>query len=68
MEDEGVGGVVEEKKVLKIRSKEEAKYWRDAYPIGNGRLGGMIWGGVTSETINLNGTYTALSTLIPISY
>ncbi|CAH1426072.1 unnamed protein product [Lactuca virosa] len=54
MENEGVGGVVEEKKVLKIRSKEEAKYWTDAYPIGNGRLGGMVWGGVTSETINLN--------------
>lgn len=69
MEDEGVGGVVEdEKKVLKVISKEEAKYWTDAFPIGNGRLGGMIWGGVTSETINLNGTYTALSTLIPISY
>ncbi|XP_071714997.1 alpha-L-fucosidase 2-like [Rutidosis leptorrhynchoides] len=39
---------------LKIRFKEEAKHWTDGAPIGNGRLGGMVWGGVESETINLN--------------
>ncbi|KAI3789216.1 hypothetical protein L2E82_02006 [Cichorium intybus] len=62
MEDEGVGGVEpviveilwKKKKDLKVRSYEEAKYWTDAFPIGNGRLGGMIWGGVSTETINLN--------------
>lgn len=44
-------------KALKIRSNEAAQHWTDALPIGNGRLGGMIWGGVASDTINLNGTY-----------
>nr|XP_043627326.1 alpha-L-fucosidase 2-like [Erigeron canadensis] len=43
-----------EKRELKVVFNEEAKYWTDAAPIGNGRLGAMIWGGVTSETINLN--------------
>ncbi|KAL1831629.1 hypothetical protein ACET3Z_001280 [Daucus carota] len=41
-------------KALKIRSNEAAQHWTDALPIGNGRLGGMIWGGVASDTINLN--------------
>ncbi|XP_011088197.1 alpha-L-fucosidase 2 isoform X1 [Sesamum indicum] len=31
-----------------------AKHWTDALPIGNGRLGAMVWGGVANETINLN--------------
>lgn len=39
---------------LKVRFNGPAKYWTDAVPIGNGRLGGMVWGGVESETINLN--------------
>lgn len=45
----------EASKSLKVRSFEAAKHWTDAFPIGNGRLGAMIWGGVASETINLNG-------------
>ncbi|XP_076954856.1 alpha-L-fucosidase 2-like isoform X2 [Bidens hawaiensis] len=45
--------LVEEGK-MKVRFSEEAKHWTDALPIGNGRLGGMVWGGVLSETINLN--------------
>lgn len=40
---------------LKVTFTEEAKYWTDAIPIGNGRLGAMIWGGVDSEIIQLNG-------------
>ena len=28
--------------------------WEEAFPIGNGRLGGMIWGNVASERIDLN--------------
>ena len=43
---------------LKVRFNKEAKHWTDGCPIGNGRLGGMLWGGVFSETINLNGMYT----------
>ncbi|KAF3435504.1 hypothetical protein FNV43_RR22593 [Rhamnella rubrinervis] len=39
---------------LKVTFKEPAKHWTDALPIGNGRLGAMVWGGVASETIQLN--------------
>ncbi|CAK9181144.1 unnamed protein product [Ilex paraguariensis] len=39
---------------LKVRFNEPAKHWTDALPIGNGRLGAMVWGGVASETLNLN--------------
>jgi alpha-L-fucosidase 2 len=28
--------------------------WDDALPVGNGRLGGMVWGKVDAETIDLN--------------
>lgn len=40
---------------LKVTFREPAKYWTDAIPIGNGRLGAMIWGGISSEIIQLNG-------------
>ncbi|KAL5707163.1 alpha-L-fucosidase [Ranunculus cassubicifolius] len=39
---------------LKIVFTEPAKHWTDAAPIGNGRLGAMVWGGVASETLQLN--------------
>ncbi|XP_059448366.1 alpha-L-fucosidase 2-like isoform X1 [Corylus avellana] len=39
---------------LKITFTEPAKHWTDALPIGNGRLGAMVWGGVVSETLQLN--------------
>ncbi|XP_052878983.1 alpha-L-fucosidase 2-like [Gossypium arboreum] len=39
---------------LKVIFNEPAKYWTDALPVGNGRLGAMIWGGVASELIQLN--------------
>ncbi|MFS7968833.1 putative alpha-L-fucosidase [Helianthus anomalus] len=47
---------------LKVRFSGEARHWTDALPIGNGRLGGMVWGGVLSETINLNGTLFSFNT------
>lgn len=34
--------------------KQSAKVWEEALPIGNGRLGGMIFGGVADERIQLN--------------
>ncbi|WP_163539862.1 glycoside hydrolase family 95 protein [Gracilibacillus sp. YIM 98692] len=34
--------------------KEPAKDWNEALPIGNGRLGGMVFGQVTKEKIQLN--------------
>ena len=40
---------------LKVRFFGPAKHWTDALPIGNGRLGAMVWGGVASETLQLNG-------------
>ncbi|KAI4295717.1 hypothetical protein L6164_035733 [Bauhinia variegata] len=43
-----------ESRPLKITFTEPAKHWTDALPIGNGRLGAMVWGGVASEIIQLN--------------
>ena len=31
----------------------EAKRWLEALPIGNGRIGGMVFGGITKERIAL---------------
>ncbi|CAI0472114.1 unnamed protein product [Linum tenue] len=45
------GGVV---LPLKLTFTAPAKYWTDAIPIGNGRLGAAVWGGVANETLQLN--------------
>lgn len=42
-------------KPLKLAFAGPAKFWTDAIPVGNGRLGAMVWGGVASELIQLNG-------------
>ncbi|KAJ6805319.1 alpha-L-fucosidase 2 isoform X2 [Iris pallida] len=42
------------KRPLKLVFTEPAKHWTDAAPIGNGRLGGMVWGGVATDTLQLN--------------
>ena len=34
--------------------RQSAANWNEALPIGNGRLGGMVFGGVLSDTIQLN--------------
>ncbi|CAM8937709.1 unnamed protein product [Rhodiola kirilowii] len=39
---------------LKVGFGGPAEHWTDAMAIGNGRIGGMIWGGVEAEVINLN--------------
>ena len=39
---------------LKLWYGTPAKQWIDALPIGNGRIGAMLFGGVTSERIALN--------------
>ncbi|KAM6540827.1 hypothetical protein CsatB_005274 [Cannabis sativa] len=41
-------------KPLKLTFTQPAKHWTDAIPIGNGRLGAMVWGGVASDTLQLN--------------
>ena len=37
-----------------IRDNAPAKVWSDAYPIGNGRFGAMVFGGVREERLQLN--------------
>ncbi|KAM1106412.1 hypothetical protein ACFX13_003334 [Malus domestica] len=44
----------ESSRPLKVAFSGPAKHWTDAIPIGNGRLGAMVWGGVASETLQLN--------------
>ncbi len=39
---------------LTLWYRQPAKVWTEALPIGNGRLGAMIFGGVASERIQLN--------------
>src|SRR5512139_4131251 len=34
--------------------RQPARTWNEALPIGNGRLGGMVFGGTDSERIQLN--------------
>src|SRR6476646_10600762 len=34
--------------------RQPAKVWTEALPIGNGRLGAMIFGGVSEERLQLN--------------
>ena len=35
-------------------NKPSGKVWENALPIGNGRLGAMVYGNVEKETIQLN--------------
>lgn len=39
---------------LKLWYEQRANTWEEALPLGNGRLGAMVYGGVASETIQLN--------------
>ena len=39
---------------LKIWFNHPAKNWNEALPVGNGRLGAMVFGGITSERLQLN--------------
>ena len=39
---------------LKLWYKQPAEKWTDALPIGNGRLGAMIFGGVSDDRIQFN--------------
>ncbi|KAF2541151.1 hypothetical protein F2Q68_00028899 [Brassica cretica] len=39
---------------LKLTFAGPSRNWTDAIPIGNGRLGATIWGGVSTETLNIN--------------
>ena len=37
-----------------VWAHEPAQKWGDAFPVGNGRIGGMVFGGVARERIQLN--------------
>lgn len=39
---------------LKLWYQQPAKTWTEALPVGNGRLGAMIFGNVNEELIQLN--------------
>jgi alpha-L-fucosidase 2 len=39
---------------LRLWYQQPAQHWVEALPIGNGRLGGMVWGGVAKDRIDLN--------------
>ena len=39
---------------MSIRFGKPAVYWTEALPVGNGRLGAMVFGGVENERIQLN--------------
>lgn len=44
----------QEPKSLELYFNKPAKVWEEAIPIGNGRLGGMVFGGVSEERIQTN--------------
>jgi alpha-L-fucosidase 2 len=39
---------------LKIWTNKPAEDWNEAYPVGNGQLGAMIFGGIEKERLQLN--------------
>jgi hypothetical protein len=39
---------------LKVVFTSSARHFTDAAPIGNNRLGAMLWGGIDSERLQLN--------------
>lgn len=44
----------QQKKDLVLGYNQPAKDWNEALPVGNGRLGAMIFGRVSEELIQLN--------------
>ncbi|XP_042456659.1 alpha-L-fucosidase 2-like [Zingiber officinale] len=61
-----VGLENEDDRALKVVFAAPAPHWTDAAPLGNGRLGAMVWGGVATETIQLN--HDTLWTGVPGNY
>jgi len=39
---------------LKLTYSKPAENWNEALPIGNGKLGAMVFGGATKEHLQLN--------------
>ncbi|MEO8735785.1 MAG: glycoside hydrolase family 95 protein [Edaphobacter sp.] len=51
---ESAGGLKPPAQDVLIYFDQPAPHWVDALPVGNGRLGGMVFGGVKQERIALN--------------
>lgn len=49
-----VAGFVKAQQNLKLWYNKPATVWTEALPVGNGRLGAMIFGGVNEELVQLN--------------
>jgi alpha-L-fucosidase 2 len=47
-------GQTEQANPMRLWYEQPAAVWTEALPLGNGRLGGMVFGGVTEERIQLN--------------
>jgi len=39
---------------MKMRYNNAADIWEEALPLGNGRIGAMVWSGVAAEKVSLN--------------
>ncbi|WP_078394379.1 glycoside hydrolase family 95 protein [Shouchella patagoniensis] len=39
---------------MQVKEKRPAKTWTEAYPIGNGKMGAMVYGGKKEEFLSLN--------------
>ncbi len=50
----GVGAYAERQQTLSLWYQQPARRWTEALPVGNGRLGAMVFGGVQNERIQLN--------------
>jgi alpha-L-fucosidase 2 len=49
-----IAAVTTAQQLQKLWYKQPAKVWTEALPVGNGRLGAMVFGGVAEELIQLN--------------
>ena len=50
----GCKGSVKENDNLKLWYEQPASVWEEALPIGNGRLGAMVYGGKSTDHIQFN--------------
>jgi alpha-L-fucosidase 2 len=50
----GAGRSQERRSPLALWFRQPAKVWTEALPVGDGRIGAMVFGGVASERIQLN--------------
>ena len=51
---EAIGGAPAPENKLRLWYRQPAAAWTEALPIGNGRLGAMVFGGVDQERFQLN--------------